>query len=119
MEFLETVRQTLTGLWKANPGAFSAAAYLTVMNLYLFILCGIDKAKARAGAWRIPEKRFFILSALGGSVGMLIGMYTFRHKTKHRTFTLGIPAILAAQLALLWVLEAKLGAVSAFLKIPG
>ncbi len=119
MEIPETIWQTLAELWKANPGAFAAAAYLIVMNVYLFILCGVDKAKAKAGAWRIAEKRFFILSALGGSVGMLIGMYTFRHKTKHRTFTLGIPAILAAQLVLLWVLETRLGAVSSFLKMPG
>jgi len=59
-----------------------------------------DKLKAKRGAWRIPEKTLLGVAAAGGSIGSLVGMYTFRHKTKHIKFTLGIPLILIAQLAL-------------------
>ena len=71
-----------------------------------FTVYGIDKSKARRGAWRIPEKRLFLLPLLGGSVGALLGMKVFRHKTKHWYFVWGVPAILLAQLALavwLWL----------------
>ena len=67
---------------------------------------GIDKSKARRGAWRIPEKTLFLLPLLGGSVGALLGMKVFRHKTKHWYFVWGIPIILLAQTALaawLWL----------------
>ena len=67
---------------------------------------GIDKRKARRGAWRIPEKTLFLLPLLGGSVGALLGMKVFRHKTKHWYFVWGIPIILLAQTALaawLWL----------------
>jgi uncharacterized membrane protein YsdA (DUF1294 family) len=60
---------------------------------------GIDKAKAKSHAWRIPEKTFFIASLIGGSVGTWAGMYFFRHKTKHWYFVIGMPAILAVQVA--------------------
>ena len=71
-----------------------------------FTVYGIDKRKARRGAWRIPEKTLFLLPLLGGSVGALLAMKVFRHKTKHWYFVWGIPAILLAQLALtvwLWL----------------
>ena len=70
------------------------AIYLLVLNLTGFILMGVDKHKARIGAWRIPEKTFFLISFLGGALGCWIGMYQFRHKTKHKKFVYGIPAIL-------------------------
>jgi uncharacterized membrane protein YsdA (DUF1294 family) len=60
----------------------------------------IDKQKARKKKWRIPEATLMGVAALGGSIGSLIGMYTFRHKTLHKKFTIGIPAILIAQLLL-------------------
>ena len=70
-----------------------------------FTVYGIDKSKARRGAWRIPEKRLFLLPLLGGSVGALLGMKVFRHKTKHWYFVWGVPAILLAQAALaVWLL---------------
>ena len=65
-----------------------------------FTVYGVDKAKARRGAWRVPEKTLFLLPLLGGSVGALLGMLVFRHKTKHWYFVWGIPLILLAQIAL-------------------
>ena len=76
-----------------------------VMNLLAFALMGIDKAKAKAGAWRIPEKTLFLVTALFGGLGGTLGMNVFRHKTKHWYFKYGFPALLVAQLALLaWIL---------------
>lgn len=79
-------------------------AYLAAVNLVTFTVYGIDKAKARRGAWRVPEKTLFLLPLLGGSLGALLGMRVFHHKTKHWYFVWGVPAILAAQavLAVWW-----------------
>ena len=78
--------------------------YLAAVNLVSFTVYGVDKAKARRGAWRVPEKTLFLLPLLGGSVGALLGMLVFRHKTKHWYFVWGIPLILLAQIALaVWV----------------
>ena len=74
--------------------------YLLIINAVGFILMLVDKYKARKKLWRIPEATLMTVAALGGSIGSLIGMYTVRHKTKHIKFTLGIPAILVAQIAL-------------------
>ena len=74
--------------------------WLAVINLAAFAVYGIDKAKARRGAWRIPEKTLFLLPLLGGSIGALLGMRVFHHKTKHWYFVWGVPAILLAQIAL-------------------
>ena len=71
------------------------AAILVVMNVLAFALMGIDKAKAKAGAWRIPEKTLFLVTALFGGLGGTLGMTFFRHKTKHWYFKLGFPALLA------------------------
>lgn len=57
-----------------------------------------DKRKAKKNLWRIPERTLILTAALGGSIGSLAGMYTFRHKTQHPKFTIGIPVILAAQI---------------------
>lgn len=59
-----------------------------------------DKEKARHGHWRIPERTLLLIAILGGSLGCLFGMYCFRHKTKHRKFTIGIPLILAFQIGI-------------------
>ena len=80
--------------------------YLAAVNVVTFTVYGIDKRKARRGTWRVPEKTLFLLPLLGGSVGALLGMKVFRHKTKHWYFVWGIPIILLAQLALtvwLWL----------------
>ena len=80
------------------------AIYLAVVNVVTFLVYGIDKLKARRSHWRVPESTLLILAAIGGSVGALLGMLVFRHKTRHRKFTIGVPLILIAQVALLVVL---------------
>ena len=65
---------------------------------------GIDKWKARKGAFRIPEATLFIIAIIGGSVGSILGMYIFRHKTRHWYFVWGMPAILALQLLSVYLL---------------
>lgn len=72
--------------------------YLIIINALGFLIMLIDKQKAKKKKWRIPEARLMLTAALGGSVGTLLGMYTFRHKTKHIKFTLGVPAILIGQI---------------------
>ena len=71
-----------------------------VMSVFLFTMMGLDKAKARRGAWRISEKALFVFALLGGAPGGTAGMLLFRHKTRHWTFRLGFPLLAAAQLAL-------------------
>ena len=79
--------------------------YLLIINALSFLLMLADKRKAQKKLWRIPESTLLTAAAFGGSIGMLIGMYTVRHKTKHLKFTLGVPAILIAQVALvMWIL---------------
>ena len=60
----------------------------------------VDKQKARKNKWRIKESTLFTIAAVGGSLGILLGMYAFRHKTKHISFTAGIPVIMALQIIL-------------------
>ena len=83
-------------------------AILFVMNLLAFALMGIDKAKAKASAWRIPEKTLFLVTALFGGLGGTLGMSFFRHKTKHWYFKFGFPALLMIQLAVLALILPKL-----------
>lgn len=73
--------------------------YLLLINALGFLLMLIDKWKAKHNRWRIPEATLMGVAALGGSIGSLLGMYTVRHKTKHVKFTVGIPLILAVQIA--------------------
>lgn len=75
--------------------------YILVMSIMAFCVCGADKFAAQRQKSRVPEKVLFLLSALGGSVGMYLGMFTFRHKTKHWYFVVGIPAIILVQAALI------------------
>lgn len=65
--------------------------YFGILNLLGFLTMGIDKQKARKNAWRIPERSLLLVAFLGGGPGSLIGMYTFRHKTKHTKFVLLVP----------------------------
>ncbi len=74
--------------------------YWMTINIVAFFLMGIDKKKARTGAWRIPEKTLFLSAILGGSIGSICGMQLFRHKTKHKSFVIGMPAILVVQMSL-------------------
>lgn len=79
--------------------------YLLTVNAIGFLLMLGDKRMAQKKLWRIPESTLLMAAIIGGSAGCLIGMYTFRHKTRHLKFTLGIPAILAVQIALLFLLR--------------
>lgn len=72
--------------------------YLLIINIIGIAIMGIDKSKAKRHAWRIPEKVLFLVSLLGGSIGTWVGMYLFRHKTKHWYFVIGMPAILIIQI---------------------
>ena len=73
--------------------------YLLIVNAVSFLLMLADKQKAKKNLWRIPESTLLLSAAIGGSIGSLAGMYTFRHKTKHLKFTLGVPVILVLQMA--------------------
>ena len=67
--------------------------YFIIINLIGFFIMWLDKRKAIKGAWRIPEKTLFIITALGGGIGTIAGMYTFRHKTQKIDFIIGFPLI--------------------------
>ena len=77
------------------------SSYFIGINLIGFALMGIDKYKAKKRAFRIPEATLLIIAIIGGSIGSIIGMYAFRHKTRHRSFVYGMPFILILQIALI------------------
>ncbi len=79
--------------------------YFVVINIIGFLIMYIDKQKAKRGAWRIPEKTIFIITALGGGIGTIAGMYAFRHKTQKLQFVVGLPfiTILEIILATYWI----------------
>lgn len=79
-------------------------AYLFLVNILGLLFMGIDKHKAKKRAFRIPEATLFTIAIIGGSIGTLIGMYAFHHKTRHWYFTYGIPAILILQLIVVLIL---------------
>lgn len=81
-------------------------SYLVIINALGFILMLADKVKAKKNLWRIPEATLLWVAVLGGSLGSILGMNVFRHKTKHLKFALGLPLILAAQVVLALVLLA-------------
>ena len=82
-------------------GINNIVIYLIVINIIGFFAMGIDKWKAKNNAWRIPENTLFAITALGGGIGTIAGMYTFRHKTKKTKFTIGLPAILILEIILI------------------
>ncbi|MBO6189302.1 MAG: DUF1294 domain-containing protein [Alloprevotella sp.] len=73
--------------------------YLAAINAVAFIAYGIDKWKAKRGQWRITETTLLLLAAIGGSLGALLGMRVWHHKTQHKKFRYGIPLIILLQLA--------------------
>lgn len=75
--------------------------YFSIMNVIGFALMGIDKHKAVKHLWRIPESVLFIVAVIGGSIGCILGMQLFRHKTRYWNFVYGMPAILLLQILLL------------------
>ena len=76
-------------------------AYFVIMNIIGFALMGIDKYKAKKRAFRIPEATLFIFAIIGGSIGSILGMHIFRHKTRHWYFVYGMPVILVLQIILI------------------
>ncbi|WP_438449206.1 DUF1294 domain-containing protein [Gorillibacterium sp. sgz5001074] len=75
--------------------------YALAINAAGIMMMRSDKARAKKGRYRVPERRLFVTAILGGSIGIFTGMQLYRHKTKHASFYIGIPAILIAQLILL------------------
>ncbi|MBR6975080.1 MAG: DUF1294 domain-containing protein [Bacteroidaceae bacterium] len=79
--------------------------YLIVINIVTFLVYGIDKWKAKQGSWRISEATLLILAVIGGSIGALLGMKVWRHKTMHKKFKYGLPLILIIQIILIGYLS--------------
>lgn len=77
--------------------------YLCCVNAAGFLLAAFDKRRAVSGKYRVPEKALFLLAFLGGAAGMYLSMRCFHHKTRHKRFMIGLPAIMAAQAAV-WIL---------------
>lgn len=86
----------------------AALVWLAALNLIAFALMGLDKWKARRGAWRIPEKTLFLAALLGGALGGTVGMHLFHHKTRHWYFRFGFPILLVLQLLLAGFLAFRL-----------
>ena len=84
-----------------SMGVSNVIIYLIVINIVGFFAMGIDKWKAKKNAWRIPENTLFGITALGGGLGTIAGMYTFRHKTQKPKFTIGLPVILILEIVLI------------------
>lgn len=83
--------------------------YPIVINVIGFLLMGIDKFRAKRRGFRVPEATLFIIAIIGGSIGSLLGMHIFRHKTRHRSFTIGMPVILVIQIIFVLILIFQVG----------
>lgn len=81
--------------------------YFSIINVVGFLSMAIDKFKAKHSMWRIPEKTLLLIPLLGGSIGSLIAMYTFRHKTLHPQFKYGIPCFLVINLICIYFIFTK------------
>ncbi|MBQ9591189.1 MAG: DUF1294 domain-containing protein [Butyrivibrio sp.] len=79
-------------------------SYFIIINIIGFALMGIDKRKAKRHAFRIPEATLFSVALIGGSLGSIIGMFLFRHKTRHWYFLFGLPAILVLHIIIFAIL---------------
>lgn len=78
--------------------------YMIFVNVVTFLVYGVDKLKAKQSRWRISENALIALALIGGSIGALLGMYLWRHKTQHKKFKYGVPVILVLQIVLIVVL---------------
>lgn len=83
-----------------NLFIYIVIGYLVLVNLWAFVQMGLDKRKAKKQQWRIPEKVLFLPVILGGGIGGIIGMNTFRHKTKHWYFKYGFPLITVLEIGI-------------------
>ena len=81
--------------------------YLVLINIVSLFVMYVDKKRAVRHQWRIPERTLFLLAFLGGSVGSILGMYAFRHKTRHWYFVLGMPVILLAQVLIIMIFRMR------------
>lgn len=81
--------------------------YIAATSIISFLMFGIDKIKAKRHHWRIPESVLLISAGIGGSIGALLGMYLFRHKTQHKKFTIGVPLIIVLQIIIGFVIFCK------------
>lgn len=79
--------------------------YLLLINLIGFFMMWSDKRKAKKGKWRISEQTLFIVTAIGGGIGTIAGMYTFRHKTQKLKFTIGLPVLVILEIILVIYLK--------------
>ena len=82
-----------------TPLMIAWCVYLAIISVVAVAVTVADKIKAKTGAWRVKESTLLIISAIGGSVAMFITMQAIRHKTKHAKFMVGIPLIIAVQIA--------------------
>ena len=82
-----------------------AVIYILIINLIAFVLFGIDKSRAKRGEWRISEKTLFLVALIGGSIGAIMGIHVFHHKTRPWYFRIGLPLILILQVAVLWLIS--------------
>ena len=80
---------------------------LICINVVTFLVYGIDKWKAKQDSWRISEATLLMLAVIGGNIGALLGMQVWRHKTMHLKFKYGLPMILLAQIALMYLISEK------------
>ncbi|GLC88334.1 DUF1294 domain-containing protein [Lysinibacillus piscis] len=76
-------------------------AYMTIVSIVLLTMMGLDKSRAKKHEWRIAERTLFVLAIAGGATGGVLGMYLFRHKTRHNTFAFGFPLLAAIQIFIL------------------
>ena len=81
--------------------------YVIIINIIGFLVMFLDKTKAKNGDYRISEKTIFIISLLFGAVGVYIGMYKFRHKTKHLLFNIGIPVLIIINVLSIYYILSK------------
>lgn len=100
-----------------NKNIINLESLFTVQNIIIYFICinilgffimWLDKRKAKKGNWRIPEKTLFIITALGGGIGTIAGMYTFRHKTQKLNFVIGFPVITLLEIVLIIYLSFNL-----------
>lgn len=97
----------MSALFSSVPFAL-LCVYLLGINLIAFLLYGIDKAKAKRGQWRIPERTLILLAFFGGAAGAWIGMLLFRHKTQHAKFRILVPIALLLWLGAIGLIGARI-----------
>jgi uncharacterized membrane protein YsdA (DUF1294 family) len=85
--------------------SYIVSAYFLIINIVGFVVMGIDKSRAKNNRWRIKERTLFLVAGIGGSAGSILGMKYFRHKTKHRSFVIGMPVIFLVQIVILYFIS--------------